>query len=58
MSVLSRLFFKDMYELLIGEWQTVHNNWVSVEQGSTVCTVDVYVAGKIRSHVKLVFNLV
>ena len=36
MSVLSGLFFKEMYELLIGECQTVRNNGVSVERGSTV----------------------
>ena len=36
MSVLSGLFFKEMYELLVGECQTVRNNGVSVERGSTV----------------------
>ena len=36
MSVLSGLFFKEMYELLVGECQTVRINRVSVERGSTV----------------------
>ena len=29
-------FFKEMYELLVGECQTVRINRVSVERGSTV----------------------
>ena len=36
MSVLSGLFFKEMYELLVGECQPVRNNGVSVERGSIV----------------------
>ena len=36
MSVLSGLFFKEMYDLLVGECQTVRINGVSVERGSTV----------------------
>ena len=35
MSVLSGLFFKEMYDLLVRECQTVRNNGVSVERGST-----------------------
>ena len=47
MSVLSGLFFKEMYELLVRECQTVRINGVSVGRGSTVFVIFVVLQIKI-----------